>query len=286
MRKAFWLLLIPGMVLTALSSMSCSVFPMTISVDQVCSSTPGMVDATMHWLPGGLKGDQYLDVSFFSDFPPGEFAGMGPLDPNANSATFPGLQVNQVTHWRINTLVSGQWFTSAAGTFTTAACGYGDGSATPTGLRLIIPSIGVNAPVNVRIMGTDGVMGIPNGKDDVVWYDFQNFGGMGGFPGINGFGGSNALFSGHVDYHPNFEAVFWNLHDLVQGDEIDVQLLDGSLVRYAVDWTQWIGDTDSFTQYALKDGSQELTIVTCGGTFDPSTRNYDHRLVVRATQIS
>ena len=58
MRKAFWLLLIPGMVLTALSSSACSVFPMVIAVDQVCSSTPGMVDATLHWMPGAVKGDQ------------------------------------------------------------------------------------------------------------------------------------------------------------------------------------------------------------------------------------
>ncbi|MGA2284988.1 MAG: class F sortase [Dehalococcoidia bacterium] len=285
MRKAFWLLLIPGMVLTAFSSFSCSVFPMIISVDQVCSPTPGMVDATFHWLPGSLKGDQYLDVSWFSTFPAGQFASEGPIDSNANAATFPGLQVNMVTHWRVNTLFNGQWFVSAAGSFTTAACGYGDGSATPTGMNLIIPKIGVNAPINDRVIGTDGAMGIPNGKDDVVWYDFQNYGGMGGFPGISGFGGANAVFSGHVDYHPHYTAVFWYLSELVQGDEIDVQLLDGSYVRYAVAWTQWIGDTDAFTQYALKDGSEELTIITCGGTFDPSTRNYDHRFVVRATRI-
>ncbi len=285
MRKAFWLLLIPGLVLTAFSSLSCSVFPLAISVDQYCSSTPGMVDATFHWLPGSLKGDQYLDVSWFSDFPPGQFFSVGPMDPNANSGSVSGLQVNMVTHWRVNTLVNDQWFTSAAGSFTTAACGNGDGSATPTGLRMIIPKIGVNAPVNVRVVGPDGAMATPNGKDDVVWYDFQNFGGLGGFPGISGFGGSNALFSGHVDYHPHYTAVFWYLNELVQGDEIDVQLLDGSYVRYAVDWTQWIGDTDSFTQYALKDGSEELTIVTCGGTFNSDTRNYDHRLVVRATRI-
>ncbi len=283
MRKAFWLLLIPGVVLTAFSSLSCSVFPMTIAVDQACSSTPGMVDATFHWIPGSLKGDQYLDVSWYSDFPQGQFVSEGPLASDATAAVFPGLQVNMVTHWRVNTLINGQWFTSAAGTFTTAACGVGDGSATATGLRLVIPKIGVNAPVNVRIVPPDGSMGIPNGKDDVIWYDFQNFGGMGGFPGIMGFGGSNAVFSGHVDYHPHYTAVFWYLSELTQGDEIWVQLLDGSYLRYTVDWTQWMGDADSFTQYALKDGGDHLTIITCGGTFDPTTRNYDHRFVVRAS---
>ena len=101
-------------------------------------------------------------------------------------------------------------------------------------------------------------MGIPNGKDDVIWYDFMNMPGFGGFPGLPG---ANAVFSGHVDYHPHYEAVFWDLHLLGQGDEIDVQLLDGSYVRYAVDWTQWMGENDAFTPFAMKDGWEHLTIV-------------------------
>jgi len=251
-------------------------------VDQACSA-PGMVDATFHWVPSIQEGGiQYLDVSWYSTFPAGGFLSNGPIDEHQGWFTVGGLRANTVHHWRVNDYVNGAWYTSATGTFTTAACGTGDGSAPPTGLRLIIPKIGVNAEVNDRVIGPDGAMGIPNGKDDVVWYDFMNFAGLGGFPGI---AGSNALFSGHVDYHPNYTAVFWDLRQLVPGDEIDVQLLDGSYVKYIVDWSAWIGDTDNFTQFAAKDGFDRLTIVTCIGSFDSSTRNYSNRLVLRATRV-
>ena len=76
-------------------------------------------------------------------------------------------------HWRVNTLIDGAWYTSWTGTFTTAACGTGSGAAPTAGMRMVIPRIGVNAPVNVRVMGADGAMGNPNGKDDVIWYDFS-----------------------------------------------------------------------------------------------------------------
>jgi len=56
-------------------------------------------------------------------------------------------------------------------------------------------------------------------------------------------------------------------------------------VRYIVEWTTWIDDTENFSQFALKDGVDKLTIVTCIGTFDSSTRNYSNRFVVRATRV-
>ncbi len=281
MRKwIFLLLFVPGLVLSAFASFSC-IFPIQGGIDQVCNA--GMVDATFHWIPSNQKGgQQFLDVSWYSDFPEGQYIRNGPIDENQGWFTMPGLKVNTVHHWRVGSLVNGTWFWSQIGTFTTSDCGTSDGSAPPTGLYLIIPKIGVDAPINDRVVGLDGALGTPNGKDDVVWYDFMNFGGVGGFPGVPG---GNTVLSGHVDYHPNFEAVFWNLHLLVPGDEIDIQLLDGSLVRYAVEWTAWVGPDDDIGPYAVKDGFEKLTIITCIGTFDPNTRHYSNRYLVRADPI-
>jgi LPXTG-site transpeptidase (sortase) family protein len=280
MRKRFWLLLIPGLVLTAFSSFNC-IFPLISGVTQTCGA-PGMVDATFHWIPSTTQGTQYLDVSWYSTFPAGGFLSSGPLDASVNAMTVPGLRTNTVHHWRVNTYKDGAWYTSAIGTFTTAACGTGDGSAPPTGLRMWIPKIGVNAPINVRVIGADGVMGIPNGKDDVVWYDFSGWSGMGGYPGAGG----NAVFSGHVDYHPHYEAVFWDLHLVGPGDLIEVDLPDGSAVRYSVQWSKQIGPDDDFTAYAARTSEETITIVTCQGTFNSATHQYDHRLVVRGVRIS
>ena len=52
-----------------------------------------------------------------------------------------------------------------------------------------------------------------------------------------------------------------------------------------VQWVKWIDDTENFASYAAKTGEEALTIVTCTGTFDPSTRNYSNRLVVRAVRF-
>ena len=78
------------------------------------------------------------------------------------------------------------------------ASGSGPGAPTGTGMSLVISSIGVNAPVYGRTVGTNGQMGNPSGAWDVIWYDFsQNWSGLGGFPGE---AGANAVFAGHVDY--------------------------------------------------------------------------------------
>jgi hypothetical protein len=272
-----------GLVLGAFALVGCK-FAWIGPVEQWCSTTdPGAVDVVFHWTPateGG--GTQYLDLSLYSTFPPDLFYGAGPLPATQNALSWPGLRPNTVHHWRINTLVDGVWNSSWTGTFTTPACGTGTGEAPPAGMRMTIPRIGVDAPVNVRVVGPDGNMGNPNGKDDAIWYDFSAFSGMGGFPGTPK---SNALFSGHVDYHPNFTAVFWDLRQLVPGDEIDIYLMDGTPLRYVVQWTQWIGDTENFAAFASGTGEEVLTIVTCTGTFDSATRNYSNRLVVRAARF-
>ena len=264
-------------------------------VAQTCSTTnPGTVDVTFHWTPSSEPNAvQYLDLSLYSTFPPGAFLGVGPLPAGTNSFSWPGLIPNAVHHWRVNTLIDGAWYTSWTGTFTTLPCAGDSGVAPPAGMRIVkllvgnrprtvVPRIWVNAPVNVRVVGLDGVMGAPNGKDDVIWYDFSSFSGMGGFPGVPQ---ANALFSGHVDYHPHYTAVFWDVRQLVPGDIIDVYLLDGRLVRYSVQWSKWIAHNENFSSYAVRTGEEILTIVTCVGSFDPSTRNYSNRLVVRAKRI-
>ena len=281
MRKRFWLLFVPVLLLLASVASSSCIFPLINGASQVCGA-PGMVDATLHWFPSTTQGTQYVDVSWYPTFPQGGYISSGPLDPSVNAFTFPGMRTNTIHHYRVNSYKDGTWFTSSIGTFATAACGTGDGSAPPTGMRMWIPKIGVNAPINYSTIGGDGKMGVPNGKDDVIWYNFEAYSGMGGYPGAPG---ANALFSGHVDYHPHYTAVFWDLRQLVPGDEIDIQALDGSVLRYVVEWTTWIDDQENFSQFATRDFTDKLTIVTCIGSFDSSTRNYSNRFVVRAVRF-
>ena len=86
--------------------------------------------------------------------------------------------------------------------------GTGPGAAESTGMELSIPSIGVDASVYSRSVGTNGQMGNPIGAWDAIWYDFSAWPGMGGYPGEPG---ANAVFAGHVDYIHIGPAVFWSI---------------------------------------------------------------------------
>ena len=126
------------------------------------------------------------------------------------------------------------------------------GPAAESSMRFKIASIGVDAPVTIRTIGSDGQMGTPNGRFDVVWYDFSAYPSMGGYPGDGG----NAVFSGHVDYHPHYEAVFWDLHLVGPGDIIEVDLSNGSIVRYSVQWAQTIAPDADFSSFVTRTGAR------------------------------
>ena len=150
----------------------------------------------------------------------------------------------------------------------------------PTGDRLVIPSIGVNADVWKATVGSDGVMPDPVGYFNAVRYDF----------GASGYGGDvnggNMVLSGHVDCaachsgSPGL-AVFYYVKNLGPGDGIDYYTADGRLVRYVVTSA---GDYEPNTDWSaiVASGTADLTLITCIGTWNPSAREYSHRRVVFA----
>ena len=143
--------------------------------------------------------------------------------------------------------------------------------------RLVIPKIEVDASVVVKSVGADGSMETPDNGYDVAWYDFS------GRPGIAG----NAVFAGHVDYYKIGPAVFWDLGKLQADDEIDVRLADGSTYRYAiVGKAVFAANAVPVDQVVGRTPDEAITLITCTGTFDRASREYDQRLVVRARRIS
>lgn len=143
--------------------------------------------------------------------------------------------------------------------------------------QLMIPSIKVDAQVEVKGVDGNGVMESPDGPWDVVWYNFS---------ARPGFGG-NAVFSGHVDYVRVGAAVFWNLRDLNPGDEIDVKLADGTLYRYQVTAKDsFPSDSAPIEQIVGPTPKESVTLITCIGTFSHATGQYDQRLVVRAERMA
>jgi LPXTG-site transpeptidase (sortase) family protein len=148
--------------------------------------------------------------------------------------------------------------------------------------RLIIPAISVDAPVTPKAVDRDGQMPSPDGPQDVIWYDFSALPGLGGRPGAGG----NTILAGHVDYHGYGPAVFWDLRNVKQGDEITVRLRDGNEYKYVTRSNRIVDPAAaSFNEIVASTTEELLTVITCAGDFDPATHNYDMRRVVWAVRV-
>lgn len=152
----------------------------------------------------------------------------------------------------------------------------------PTALRS--DKAGIDAPIE-PLQIVEGVMQNPSGPFVVGWYVET------AKPGANG----NAVMSGHVDYWNVGAAVFWELppprQALAEGDPIVVIGGDGTEYTYAVEW-QKMYNLDELTVETINGeivgptDAPSLTLITCGGEFDPVSGQYLSRYVVRAKLVS
>lgn len=155
----------------------------------------------------------------------------------------------------------------------------------PAPARIAIPSIGVNAAVQAKGRDSQNYPAVPDSGSDVAWYTFT------AAPGR----GSNAVFSGHVDWYywgePG-EGVFYHLRELQIGDEITVDLADGNQVRYRVTGNVAVAyDDPDVVRVMAPTAKDVVTLITCGGTWlrdysNPAGGNYSHRVIVRAERVS
>ena len=144
-------------------------------------------------------------------------------------------------------------------------------------VRVRVPRVGIDAPVDIRGVDSGGAMQDPEGPVTVAWYDFS------ARPGTIG----NVVMAGHVDYHDYGPAVFWNLRNLEPGDRVEVSLADGQTYIYEVDSLNYYTAADAPVDEIVGATDYEaLTMITCGGSFNPSQLEYDKRLVVRAKRVT
>jgi len=138
---------------------------------------------------------------------------------------------------------------------------------------LQIPGLDIDAPIVTLGVDSDGAMQTPAGPSEVGWYNFSSHPGMGG----------NLVFSGHLDYVNYGPAVFWRLAEVSPGDAIRVLLEDGTVATYTVSDVQRYDEATAPVQAIIGPTDVEtVTLITCAGSFDPASREYNQRLVVRA----
>jgi LPXTG-site transpeptidase (sortase) family protein len=147
-------------------------------------------------------------------------------------------------------------------------------------IALTIEAVGIDAQVEVSDI-VDGVMQDPRGPFVVSWYQET------ARPGETDKG--NVVMAGHVDYYTVGEAIFWTLKDIGEGDELVVTGADGSTFTYEFEWIESypVAELTPETIQEIVGPTEEqvLTLITCGGTFDPVSGEYLERTVVRARLV-
>src|ERR1035437_2691860 len=139
-------------------------------------------------------------------------------------------------------------------------------------VRLQIPSIGLDAHVQLVGKARSGNMAVPNNFTDVGWYR------LGFYPGTAG----NAVMAGHLDHGGgNHPAVFADLDKLSIGDLVYVLNEKGDKLQFKVIGTSLYDYNNAPLEQIFGSSTMShLNLITCDGIWDSAKKIYNKRLVV------
>lgn len=139
-----------------------------------------------------------------------------------------------------------------------------------------VPDIGVAGCILRVGVDQNGSIAVPSNVHVAGWFVDSVL------PGEKGV----SIIDGHVSGVYG-GAIFSALADLVPGDQVIVELGTGltrEFVVVSVD-TYSVAETAAEQFRQLEGVDRQLTLITCGGAFDHTTRLYDDRVVVRASAL-
>jgi sortase (surface protein transpeptidase) len=145
--------------------------------------------------------------------------------------------------------------------------------------RLIIPAIGVIAPVEFVGILSNGDLATPTESpwEHVGWYE------TGPRPGEVG----SAVIDGHLDRPGGYPAVFWNLRSLHIGDKVIVNDTSGKSWTFRVTRVALYPPQQAPVQEIFgNNAGHYLNLITCAGDWIPSQHQTTLRLVVFTTLVS
>lgn len=139
-----------------------------------------------------------------------------------------------------------------------------------------IPSIGVEARILRMGVDNNDQLKAPGSIFDSGWYDGSS---KPGEPGA-------MLIDGHVS-GPTKKGVFYNIHNLKVGAEIQIERGDGKIYNYKVVKQQTYSASDVDMSAALtpvSKGVNGLNLITCSGKYDSKSKEYLQRTIVFAEE--
>lgn len=139
-------------------------------------------------------------------------------------------------------------------------------------VRIVISSIGVNAPVEGLGTTPEGLIAVPKSYGVVGWY---NKGSIPGKPGP-------AILVGH--YTGGNKGVFDNLQNLKDGDLVTTTNGKGESFTYRITAKkEYDKDKVPMAELFKKSNDSRLEIITCSGKWQAN--NYNKRLVITAELV-
>jgi LPXTG-site transpeptidase (sortase) family protein len=145
----------------------------------------------------------------------------------------------------------------------------------PRPVRIVIPSIGLSAPVVPLGLNRDRTLQVPTHFGDTGWF---RGGPEPGEPGA-------AVIVGHVASRSG-PAVFFRLRALRVGKMITIRLQGGSSVRYVVNSMVRVRKSRFPTSRVYARTKQPtLRLITCAGKIDVSTGHHPDNYIVFASIV-
>ncbi|MFD7429890.1 class F sortase [Streptomyces sp. NPDC059818] len=140
--------------------------------------------------------------------------------------------------------------------------------------RLRIPAIAVDAPFTPLSIGNSGRLDAPppNDKNLAGWFK------DGVTPGERGA----AIVAGHVDTTTG-PAIFLQLRFLRPGSTVDITRTDGTVATFKVDTVETFSKAKFPDKRVYADTPDaQLRLITCGGNYDRTVKDYEDNVVVFA----
>lgn len=144
-------------------------------------------------------------------------------------------------------------------------------------VRVQVPDLEIDMPVDPAGVAPEGDMELPEGADVAAWYEFG--------PAPASPAGST-LLAAHVDSWTTGVGPFARLRDVAPGAAVVVTAADGTAYEYRVrDVVRVPKDTAPVGEWFDRAGPRRLVLVTCGGAFDREVGHYADNVVVTALPV-
>ncbi|HLT85666.1 MAG TPA: sortase [Phototrophicaceae bacterium] len=144
-------------------------------------------------------------------------------------------------------------------------------------VRVVVPVLDADLPVDPVGVAPDGQMEIPEDAARAGWYRFG--------PSVGAEAGT-AVLAAHSG---SFITPYGPLRDLVElepGDVVEVTREDGHVLRYAVESARLIPkSTIDLAEHFRRDGEHRLVLITCDGVWQEDVQSYTDNTVVTATLV-